>query len=234
MSPTMTTEPIDLATARFAPGEAGPALLAVARLLEYPGSGLPRHIGEAREELDGDALARFEQFAVPFLALAPEVREELYTATFDVTPACVAYVSIHLFGEENFKRGEFMAALHARYAAAGFHPGGELPDHLAVLLRFAAGTDPAEGRELAEFCLLGPLGRMMAALSGENPYRALLETVREVLRQAHPDARPAVSPREQMRQHGTLCAPVSAGCGCGALAGQRPESAATDSPTTTF
>ena len=56
------------------------------------------------------ALARFAAGMSP---LTTDEREELYTATFDVTPACVPYVSIHLFGEENFKRGEFMAALHA-------------------------------------------------------------------------------------------------------------------------
>lgn len=151
-------------------------------------------------------------------SLSSDEREELYTATFDVTPACVAYVSIHLFGEENFKRGEFMAGLNARYAQAGFPTHGELPDHLCLLLRFAAETSEAERRELTEFCLLGPLGKMITALSEDNPYRALLETVRGVLRAAYPGVQPALSPLEQMQQHGPSCATMSSGCGCGAMA----------------
>jgi nitrate reductase molybdenum cofactor assembly chaperone len=163
-----------------------------------------------------DSKSALQRFATAMSALTSDEREELYTATFDVTPACVAYVSIHLFGEENFKRGEFMAGLQARYAQAGFNAGGELPDHLAVLLRFAAETDEVERRELTEFCLLGPLGKMIAALSEANPYRALLETVREVLEAAYPGIRPATSPLEQMQQHGPACATTAAGCGCGA------------------
>ena len=195
--------------------DAGSVLLALAGLLQYPGEGSGQAIVRARLELSGNGNGSFERFAGPFLSLAPEAREELYTGTFDITPACVAYVSIHLFGEENFKRGEFMAALNARYASAGFDPGGELPDHLAILVRFAAGIEVEERRELTEFCLLGPLGKMIAALSDGNPYRALLETVREVLVLAHPGVQPAVSPLEQMRQHGLTCDVRSPACGCG-------------------
>lgn len=169
-------------------------LQTLSRLLEYP------------------AEQDYGQFSPALATLSQDEREELFTATFDVTPACVPYVSIHLFGEENFKRGEFMAALSARYAAAGFDTRGELPDHLAMLLRFLAQTDEAERRELIQFCLLGPLGKMIAALTEENPYRALLETVREVLTSAYPDLQPAPSPVEQMQTH-SACNTVAAGCG---------------------
>lgn len=174
-------------------------LQTLARLLEYP-------TGQD-----------YAAFAPALGALSRDEREELYTATFDVTPTCVPYVSIHLFGEENFKRGEFMAALGARYAAAGFETRGELPDHLSVMLRFLAQTDEAERRELVRFCLLGPLGKMIAALSDENPYRALLKAVREVLTAAYPDLQPALSPLEQMQTH-SACKTVTDGCGgCGSL-----------------
>ncbi len=185
-------------------------LTALARLLEYPGVDFGVRVSAAPSS------ATLVSFATAMLALSPDEREELYTATFDVTPACVPYVSIHLFGEENFKRGEFMAGLHARYAQAGFTTGGELPDHLSVLLRFTAETDHAEHRELTEFCLLGPLGKMIAALTEENPYHALLVAVREILQAAHPEVKPALSPLEQMQQHGGACAAISIGCNCGA------------------
>ena len=201
----------------------------LAGLLEYPGSEFEarlrsgvlaehRHSSDQKAALCREAAtAALERFAVAISALTRDEREELYTGTFDVTPSCVLYASIHLFGEENFKRGEFMAGLQARYQQAGFSPMGELPDHLSVLLRFAAQTDDAERRELVQFCLLGPLGKMIAALNEANPYRALLEAVRDTLQAAYPGMLPALSPIEQMRQHGAGCATVSAGCGCGAV-----------------
>jgi nitrate reductase delta subunit len=186
-------------------------LTALADLLEHPGSEFPSRLARSAEHCPA-----LQSFCTAISALTPDAREELYTGTFDVTPACVAYVSIHLFGEENFKRGEFMAGLHARYRQAGFDPRGELPDHLALLLRYTAQTEEAERRELVEFCLLGPIGKMIAALNEANPYRALLEAVRATLQAAYPDVTPALSPVEQMRQHGGGCAVVSAGCNCGA------------------
>jgi nitrate reductase delta subunit len=201
-------------------------LTVLATLLEYPGRELEAWLrggGPAERRRSESALAAPAQdaaatalgrFAAAMSALPPDEREGLYTATFDVTPVCVPYVSIHLFGEENFKRGEFMAALQARYRQAGFDARGELPDHLAVLLRFAARTDEPERRELFQFCLLGPVARMIEALSETNPYRSLLQAVRETLQGAYPEMRPAASPLEQMRRHGMPCAPPADGCHC--------------------
>jgi nitrate reductase molybdenum cofactor assembly chaperone NarJ/NarW len=172
---------------------------------------------------DSGALVALDRFASCLAALSQEEREELYTTTFDVTPACVPYVSIHLFGEENFKRGEFMAGLQARYQQTAFTTAGELPDHLSVLLRFAAHTDEAERRELVEFCLLGPVGKMIGALSEANPYRALLEAVRDTLQAAYPGLQPAPSPVEAGRQQGTGAAFESCS-GCGPVASHEPTS----------
>lgn len=177
----------------------------LARLLEYP--------AEQDYAAHSPALA----------ALSQDEREELYTTTFDVTPACVPYVSIHLFGEENFKRGKFMAALNARYIAAGFNTYGELPDHIAVLLRFVAQIDEDERQEMIRFCLLGPLTKMIVALSAEHPYRALFENVRALFDVAYPGLQAPPSPLEQMQAHGTKCnAAVPA---CGGCSAAQPEHA---------
>jgi nitrate reductase molybdenum cofactor assembly chaperone NarJ/NarW len=206
-----------------------PALESLAQLLEYPAADFESRLAQAREHLgqrpsnpsDTSAAPAWSlnRFADAMLAMPVGCREELYTRTFELSPACVPYVSIHLFGEENFKRGELMAALHARYAEVGFSPGQELPDHLAILLRFAAATDDTERHELLEYCLLKPLGRMSGALSNDNPYRDLLETVQRLLDQMHPNAKAALSPLEQMRANGPLCNTVSAGCHCGPIVG---------------
>jgi nitrate reductase delta subunit len=195
---------------------------ALADLLEYPAGGFEARLAAAGRVFDesgegAPASALLRQFGSACLALSPGEREELYTGTFDVTPACVPYVSIHLFGEENFKRGEFMAGLQGRYQQTGFHVPGELPDHLSVVLRYAAQAEDGERRELLEFCLLGPVDKMIASLSEANPYRALLAVVSETLRAAYPGLEPAPSPLDQMRQHGVACTSLNAGCGCEAV-----------------
>jgi hypothetical protein len=79
------------------------------------------------------------------------------------------------------------------------------------LLRYAATQEDPERRELAEFCILGPLGKLIAALDGNHPYRPLLVAADDALRAAYPGIEPAPSPLEQMRQHGVCPPPVPAG-----------------------
>ena len=188
-------------------------LFLLGRLLGYPGADFDSTLESALAAVDSLHLVAFSK-AID--ALTQDVREELYTATFDVTPQCVPYASIHLFGEENFKRGEFMAALHSRFELLEFGTAGELPDHIAVLLRYASMLGESERRELLEFCLLGPLAKMTLMLAETHPYRFLLEAVDDVLRAHYPGLQPALSPLEQMRQHG-ICPTVSDGCNCGPL-----------------
>lgn len=207
--PAMTSAPSNIP----APPGLDTALAVLGRLLEYPGPDFDGFLAHARDTVDSLALVAFCDTIAP---LDHDQREELYTATFDVTPRCVPYASIHLFGEENFKRGEFMAALHQQYELAGFTTGGELPDHVAVLLGYAATLGESARRELVEFCLLGPLGKIAAALAEDHPYRFLLDAVDETLRAAYPGIQAALSPVEQMRQHG-VCPTVSDGCHCGPI-----------------
>lgn len=110
--------------------------------------------------------------------------EEAYTRAFDVAPQCVPYVSVHLFGEENYKRGELMSALLSAFARVEFDHGVELPDHVSVLLCFTAHIQGEERRELLNLCLREPLTRMTAALKrGQNPYGHLLQAARDLVDQ---------------------------------------------------
>lgn len=190
------------------------ALEALGRLLEYPRGDFAGLLEIAMEVIH-DGGAQLAAFLTAMESRSGDEREELYTATFDVNPRCVPYLSIHLFGEENFKRGEFMAALHQQYETRDFEFGNELPDHIGTLLRYAATLEEPERHELMEFCILGPLGKLIASLADEHPYRALLNAADQVIRAAHPGIEPALSPVEQMRQHGN-CPTVSDGCSsCG-------------------
>ena len=186
-------------------------LALLGRLLSYPAADFEQVLAAALAAVGGLPLAAFQR---ALGELNQDQREELYTATFDVMPRCVPYVSIHLFGEENFKRGEFMAALNSQYELQQFDTAGELPDHLAVLLGYAASLDEPARRELVEFCLLGPLAKIHSALPDDHPYRFALDGLDDTLRGSYPGIQAPLSPFDQMRQHG-LCPTVSDGCHCG-------------------
>ncbi len=168
-------------------------LAPLALLYDYPDNGFDTRLESALGAHPSQAL---DGFASAMRGLSPEDREEIHAATFEITPSCVPYVSIHLFGEENFKRGEFMAALLARYAETGFDRNGELPDHIANLLRYFDTCDEGEQRELAAHCLLTPLEKMADALSEANPYSTLLTATAAAVRDACPgvEAVPVANP----------------------------------------
>ncbi len=120
--------------------------------------------------------------------------QEVYTGTFDLDAACYPYIGYHLFGE-SYKRSVLMLGLRERYEAHGFAAEGELPDHLAVMLRFlAACDDDILAGELAREALLPALDKMIKAGPGaesagddERPerraeiYQPVLQAVRLLL-----------------------------------------------------
>jgi nitrate reductase delta subunit len=111
--------------------------------------------------------------------------EELYTVTFDMQPVCYPYAGYQLFGE-SYKRGAFMAQLNEAYRAFGYSSGEELPDHLAVILRFL-GLDSANRQ--GEFCqtllvegVTPAIEKMLKAFAeSQNPYVRLLKALQLVL-----------------------------------------------------
>jgi len=153
---------------------------ALGELLRYPGSGLAeaarRAAGLASGTRGGAAL---EGFAREAAGRDPASLEELYTATFDLDPACVPYVGHQLLGESPV-RGALLAELMGVYARAGWAPREELGDHVAEVLAFlAVGPDGAERDDLVRDGLLPALEKMLEALTDrENPYRGLLEAAR--------------------------------------------------------
>lgn len=156
-------------------------------LLEYPAGDLLACVTSCRQQLADqypEAASEIRAFEHRIEAMEQGAREELYTATFDLAPACTPYVSVHLFGAENYKRGELMARLNGMYAEHGFSAGVELPDHLAVLLRFLPHLSQGERSELIGHCLLGPVQTMIGILQKSgNPYCHVVTAVRHVLRQ---------------------------------------------------
>lgn len=156
-----------------------------ADLLEYP---TPRLADQAEACIESlkpvlpEAAERLSGFRSGVRQRSQARMEELYTTTFDLQPVCYPYVGYHLFGE-SYKRGAFMAKLVEGYRAGGFDPGRELPDHIAVILRFLAlGAETRKGdfgRALLLEGLLPALEKMTRALEGQAaiPYGAVLQSL---------------------------------------------------------
>ena len=199
-----------------------PVLSRLASLLDYPApdcwtrwESVQQDLAESQPEA-GEWVAGF----IAAMRQAGDEPESVFLRTFEICPACSLDVSIHLFGEENYQRGAFMARLNERYAEAGFDAGGELPGHLGLLLRFYALAEAEERRELVEYCLLGPVSKMIRLLEAGHPYGLALQAVAAGLRACHPGLAPAPMPSEQDRTLGctiTLSPPGQApvcGSGC--------------------
>ncbi|GMU91065.1 MAG: hypothetical protein AMXMBFR4_01230 [Candidatus Hydrogenedentota bacterium] len=160
-------------------------LAGLGKLLEYPGQDFHAHFDRVLAQSDemgpeiGAALYSFAQEASQF---SVEHAQEMYTRAFDVNPLCVPYLSVHLFGQESFKRAELMTGLKAKYEARGFDYGAELPDHLSVVLQAVSCFSDDEWDELRTYCIEKPLAAMAAALDrAASPWRHVVRAVQRAL-----------------------------------------------------
>jgi len=155
-------------------------------LLEYPTANLPEKARECLESAGGappEALDGLKSFDT-FVASTPSGRlEEIYSASFDLAPACCLYAGFHLLGDDP-RRGALLLMLKQCYRKAGLELGGELPDHLSLLLRYlAVPRDPDFEMELVGRLLLPALEKMVPALEEGNGYRGLLQAARALCRE---------------------------------------------------
>ncbi len=159
-------------------------LARLSRLVSYPGIGYQEDVEACATDLgriDATARAAFQPFADGVRGLSTEVRQELYTRTFDLNPVCTLDVGWHLYGEQ-YERGAFMVRMRQALARHGIVEGGELPDHLSHLLLLAGRLDDAEAAGFVRNSLRPALDKMLASLEkSETPFTALVATVRCVL-----------------------------------------------------
>lgn len=150
-----------------------------ASLLDYPTEDLGRHARECLDALLGarsPAAGPLNRFSDHLRGASQARIEELYTRTFDLQAVCSPYVGYQLFGD-SYKRGLFMARLNEGYREKGFSPGSELPDHIAVVLRFLAlGPEDEFSRALLDEGLVPALDKMRQTLerSSDNPYSEVI------------------------------------------------------------
>jgi len=157
-----------------------------AALLSYPEAPPAHHAQELASRLTGvsvpaaDALSPYIQY----LQVTPLARaREHYTRAFDLSPLAVPYLSVYLFGAENPQRGQFMAGFSGAYSESGYDSGGELPDHLAVVLGYAAVAPEDTWDEVQQLCLPLPLRLMCQSLrEGNNPYYYVLASLQHFVK----------------------------------------------------
>lgn len=122
----------------------------------------------------GPALASFAEHArqAPPIELAAH-----YVETFDLRRRHCLHLSYYAYGDTR-KRGMALLRFKHAYRAAGVELGEhELPDHLAVVLEFAATVDPIAGRRLlVEYRPVVQLLRQSLAECG-SPYLAVLDAI---------------------------------------------------------
>lgn len=139
-------------------------LLAFGRMLAYPPPEPGPWLTRCRERIAARNAEAAEQLD-PFIAFlegsTPGERNETYSRAFDLNALFHPYIGYHLFGE-TYKRSRFMVRLKGHYREHGFTPERELPDHLAVVLRFLPTCDHAEfWDELIRFGVVPTLGSML-------------------------------------------------------------------------
>lgn len=174
-----------------------------ATLLDYPWSPVAEAAAECATltaPRSPEAAAFLSEFAA-FARRTPLSRlEEIYTGVFELDATCHPYVGYHLFGE-SYKRSAFLVGLKECYRPYQIDYGSELPDHLAVILRFlAVCRDEAELEDMIREALHPTVRKMLKEKDEEPPdpsipkppsrgeeYRRVLQALRLVLLTITPD-----------------------------------------------
>lgn len=158
--------------------------LALAHAFTYPtGNSLATLQAAAQDLPASPGKKAFERFLRQMEKRSLGEWEEIYTRTLDLDPMSAPYIGYQVWGD-SYERGNFMAKLNRAYQARAIPPSGELPDHLAPVLRY---LDQAEAPLPEVVEILGPaVEKMKAELrkkSARNPYRHLFEAVLQSARQ---------------------------------------------------
>ena len=157
------------------------ALLARTDLLRATSGGLPVAIGDSiRIFLD-------HLEATPLSDLQAE-----YVATFDTRRRCNLFLTYFAHGDTR-KRGMALLRFKQTYLSAGFElDDAELPDHLCVVLEFAATGDQALGRDLMLDHRAGLELLRLSLRDMLSPWAGLVDAVTATLPPLHGDERDAV------------------------------------------
>jgi nitrate reductase delta subunit len=164
-------------------------------LLGYPDDelsvrlGLLHRVAAALDEPVGGPLRHFLDHVrtIPLPELAAD-----YVATFDHRKRCCLFLTYYAHGDTR-KRGMALLRLKQTYTAAGLRlTDDELPDHLAVMLEFAA-ADPQAGSALLLEHRAGLELLRLALRDSHSPWADVLDSVSATLPPLRGDERKAVA-----------------------------------------
>ena len=180
-----------------------------AGILDYPQRSIAKPLADCAAELGPEvpeALAHLKEFQDALGDKSLRQLQEVYTNAFDLRPDCTPNLGYHLFGDDG-RRGLFLAELKGRMESRGMPLGVELPDHIALLLRYLDIAEEEERTIVIEDCLLPAVARMVEVLKpGGNPYRHALSALLSLLRHQREGFRMSAEAGEPAIE----CAPVIA------------------------
>lgn len=151
-----------------------------ALLLDYPSEPTLKMLADLRsaaESVPGKAGSALVSFTDHALATPALELSKHYVETFDLRRRSCLHLTYYAYGDTR-KRGMALLRFKHAYKTAGVELGDhELPDHLAVVLEFAATADPVTGhRLLLEHRPVIELLRLSLEDSG-SPYLGVLDAV---------------------------------------------------------
>ncbi|KES05066.1 nitrate reductase [Streptomyces toyocaensis] len=127
------------------------------------------------------AAGHLAEFTAWFTGEETEALERTYVETFDLRRRSSLYLTYYLHGDTR-RRGMALLTLAQRYRAAGWDTdGGELPDHLPVVLEFAALTGPGRGEAPLRQHRRGIELIHRALTDADSPYRHVFAALTELL-----------------------------------------------------
>ena len=168
-------------------------LAELAELLRYPDAGYAARLDQAcATPAPAAARALLERFREQTAALSAQQLQELYTATFDLSPLCSLEVGWQLYGED-YARGSFLVYVRSKLLEHDLAERGELPDHLANVLALIARMRPEPADEIRQGAALPAIRKMLQPFAGkQNPYGDLLRAIAGLLEA--PDTAPDTAP----------------------------------------
>jgi nitrate reductase delta subunit len=157
---------------------------AASLLLAYPDDGQGERLNTVEELLDpisGPAAPLLQQTLSALRARDPMTAATDYVETFDMRRRCTMYLTYWTAGDTR-NRGREMLVFATAYRDAGVEPPRkEAPDHLPVVLEFAATVNPEVGRRLLTEHRV-PIDVLCGALAkAKSPYQHTAAAVCETL-----------------------------------------------------
>jgi nitrate reductase molybdenum cofactor assembly chaperone NarJ/NarW len=154
-------------------------------LLQYPDAELTDGAADlvkfAEELGDSRPAAEIREFLDWFATEDPDALQTHYVQVFDLRRKSSLYLTYYLHGDTR-RRGMALLTLAQRYRALGWEADtGELPDHLPVVLEFAALAGPGKGEAPLRQHRQGVRLIERALRDAESPYRHLLAALCDLL-----------------------------------------------------